>query len=167
VPLMPEIDDEEWVEIDAAGDAQPDAAGSIRAVYLELLERRRRQFAAAIAAVAEAPEGTVVIHCHGGKDRTGLVVALLLRLAGVDVETIGADYALSGPNLRERTAEWIAAAEDDFERERRRRIGRTPAEAMVGVLEKLERHYGSVREYLRAAGVENGTIDRAIARLVE
>jgi protein tyrosine/serine phosphatase len=167
VPLMPEIDDEEWVEIDAAGDAQPDSAGSIRAVYLELLERRRPQFGAAIAAVADAPEGPVVVHCHGGKDRTGLVVALLLRLAGVNAETIGADYALSGHNLRERTAEWVAAAEDDLERERRRRIGRTPAEAMVAVLEELERRYSSVREYLRAAGVENGALDRAFARLVE
>jgi protein-tyrosine phosphatase len=166
VPLMPEIDDEEWVEIDAAGDAQPDAAGSIRAVYLELLERRRPQFAAAIAAVADAPKGTVVVHCHGGKDRTGLVVALLLRLVGVDVETIGADYALSGPNLRERTAEWIAAAEDDLERERRRRIGRTPAEAMVAVLEELERRYGSVRGYLAAAGLPAETIDAAAAHLL-
>src|SRR5919108_266498 len=41
VPLMPEVDDEEWVEIDAIGDAQPDAASSTRAVYLEFLERRR------------------------------------------------------------------------------------------------------------------------------
>ena len=166
VPLMPEIDDGEWVEIDAAGDAQPDAAGSIRAVYLELLERRHPQVAAAIAAVAEAPEGTVVVHCHGGKDRTGLVVALLLRLAGVDVEAIGADYALSGPNLRERTAEWIAAAEEDLERERRRRIGSTPAEAMVGVLEELERRYGSVRDYLGAVGLPAETIDAAAARLL-
>jgi protein-tyrosine phosphatase len=167
VPLMHELDDEEWVEIDAIGDAQPDAAGSTRAVYLEFLERRRPQFGEAIAAVADAPEGTVVVHCHGGKDRTGLVVALLLRLAGVDVETIGADYALSGPNLRERTAAWVAAAEDDVERERRRRIGLAPAEAMAAVLEELERRHGSVREYMRAAGVEDGTIDRAIARLVE
>lgn len=167
VPLMHELDDEEWVEIDAIGDAQPDAAGSTRAVYLEFLERRRPQFGEAIAAVADAPEGTVVVHCHGGKDRTGLVVALLLRLVGVDIETIAADYSLSGPNLRERTAAWVAAAEDDVERERRRRIGSAPAEAMAAVLEELERRYGSVREYMRAAGVEDGTIDRAIARLVE
>ena len=167
VPVMHEIDDEEWVEIDAIGDAQPDAAGSTRAVYLEFLERRRPQFAQAFAAVVDAPEGTVVVHCHGGKDRTGLVVALLLRLAGVDVEAIGADYALSGPNLRERTAEWIAEADDELERERRRRIGEAPAEAMVSVLEELERRYGSVREYLRAAGVDPATIDKARARLVE
>jgi protein-tyrosine phosphatase len=167
VPLMHELDDEEWVEIDAIGDAQPDAAASTRAVYLEFLERRRPQFAQAFTAVAGVPEGTVVVHCHSGKDRTGLVVALLLRAVGVDVETIAADYALSGPNLREQLVTWVAAAEDDVERERRRRIGSAPAEAMVNVLEELERRYGSVRDYLHAAGVRPESLDRATARLVE
>jgi protein-tyrosine phosphatase len=167
VPLMHEIDDEEWVEINAIGDAQPDAAGSTRAVYLEFLERRRPQFAQAFAAVADAPEGTVVVHCHGGKDRTGLVVALLLRVVGVDVETIAADYALSADNLREMTAAWVAEADEELERERRRRIGTAPAEAMVAVLEELERRYGSARDYLHAAGVEAEALDRATARLVE
>ena len=167
VPVMQELDDEEWVEIDAIGDAEPDAASSTRAVYLEFLERRRPLFGEAIAAVAGAPEdGAVVVHCFYGKDRTGLVVALLLRLAGVDVQTIATDYALSGPNLREQTAAWVAAADDDVERERRRRIGTAPAEAMVAVLEELERRYGSVRGYLRAAGVPAETIDAAAARLL-
>ena len=167
IPLLPELEDAEWAEIDPIGDAEPDALGSTRAVYLEFLERRRPQFAEAITAVADAPEGAVVVHCFGGKDRTGLVVALLLRLARVDLETIGADYALSGHNLRDITAEWVAQAEDDVERERRVRIGTAPAQAMVDVFEELERRYGSVREYLRSAGVEDAALDRAFARLVE
>jgi len=166
VPLL-QIDDEEWAEIDAIFDAQPDAAGSTRAVYLEFLERRRPQFAQAFAAVADAPEGTVVVHCQGGKDRTGLVVALLLRVVGVGVEAIVADYALSGPNLSERTSAWVAETDDELERERRRRIGSAPAEAMVAVLEELERRYGSVREYLDAAGVDQATVDKVRTRLVE
>jgi len=166
VPLL-QIDDEEWAEIDAIFDAQPDAAGSTRAVYLEFLERRRPQFAQAFAAVADAPEGTVVVHCQGGKDRTGLVVALLLRVVGVDVEAIVADYALSGLNLSERTSAWVAETDDELERERRRRIGSAPAEAMVAVLEELERRYGSVREYLHVAGVDPATVDKVRARLVE
>jgi protein tyrosine/serine phosphatase len=167
VPLLPEQDDPEWGEIDAVGDAQPDALGATRAVYLEFLERRRPLFGEAIAAVADAPEdGAVVVHCFYGKDRTGLVVALLLRLAGVDLETIGADYALTGPNLREVTAAWIAAAEDDVERERRTRMGKTPAEAMVGVLEELERRYGSVEGYLRAAGVSPEALEAVASRLL-
>ena len=169
IPLLPEQDDPEWVEIDAVGDAQPDALGRTRAVYLEFLERRRSLFGEAITAVADAPEdaGAVVVHCFYGKDRTGLVVALLLRLAGVELEAIGADYALTGHNLRDVTAAWIAKAPDELERERRIRMGTTLAQAMVDVLEELERRYRSVRDYLRAAGVEARALDRATARLVE
>jgi protein-tyrosine phosphatase len=167
IPLLPEPDDAEWAEIDPIGYAQPDARGLTRAVYLEFLERRRPQFAEAISAVAGAPEGAVVVHCFYGKDRTGVVVALLLRLAGVDLEAIGADYALTGHNLRDVTAAWIADAPDELERERRIRRGTTLAQAMVDVLAELERRYGSVRDYLRAAGVEARALDRAIARLVE
>jgi protein-tyrosine phosphatase len=167
VPVVPELDDEEWVEIDEVGDAAPDASAATRAVYLEFLERFRPGFGDAVTAVAEAPPGTVVVHCHGGKDRTGLVVALLLRLAGVGRETIGADYALSGANLRELTDAWIAEADDELERKRRQRIGEAPATAMVGVLEELERRYGNVRGYLEAAGVAAGALDAAAARLFE
>ena len=167
VPLLPEQDDPEWGEIDAVGDAQPDALSATRAVYLEFLERRRPLFGEAITAVADALEdGAVVVHCFYGKDRTGLVVALLLRLVGVDLETIGADYALSGHNLRAMTKAWVAKAEDEVERERRIRFGKAPAEAMVGVLEELERRYGSVRGYMGAAGLSVETIDAAAARLL-
>lgn len=166
VPVMPELDDEEWAEIDAVGDAEPDVTSATRAVYLEFLERFRGRFGEAVAAVAGAPPGTVVVHCLGGKDRTGLVVALLLRLAGVRRDAIGDDYALSGANLRELTDAWIAEADDERERERRRRIGEAPAAAMVGVLEELERRYGGVRDYLREAGVESNALDAAAARLL-
>ena len=167
VPLLPEPAAPEWLEIDAVGDAAPDAEQATRDVYLEFLERRRPQFGAAVAAVAEAPEGTVVVHCLGGRDRTGLVVALLLRLAGVGLDDIAADYGESHRNLVERTREWIDEAEDEAERERRLRLARTPPRAMVGVLEELERRYGSVRGYLRAAGVSAEALEAAAARLLQ
>jgi protein-tyrosine phosphatase len=167
VPLLPEPDDAEWDEMNAITDTAPDAETATRGVYLEFLERHRTQFGAAVAAVADAPEGTVVVHCFYGKDRTGLVVALLLRLAGVGLDEIGADYAETERHLAERTQEWIDEAQDEVERRRRERIGRTPPEAMAGVLEELERRYGSVRDYLGAAGVEPAALDRTIARLVE
>ena len=59
--------------------AAPDNVPATRAVYLVFLERFRENVAAAIAAVARAPEGGVVVHCMGGKDRTGLVTAFLLH----------------------------------------------------------------------------------------
>ncbi|WP_456788174.1 tyrosine-protein phosphatase [Cellulomonas sp. P5_C5] len=49
----------------------------------------------AVRAVSDAPDGAVVIHCAAGRDRTGLVSALLLSVAGVSQEAIVEDYATS------------------------------------------------------------------------
>jgi protein-tyrosine phosphatase len=147
---------------EAAGD---DVAGRTRDVYLVFLEHFKRNVASALRAVARAPEGGVVVHCVGGKDRTGLLTAFLLHLAGVDTEQIGADYALSEERLRSRDEVWIAEAETDAERERLRRVLQSPAASMVGVLEELEQRYGSLEGYLRSAGVADDDLERAHVRL--
>jgi protein-tyrosine phosphatase len=152
-------------EIEAAAAAAPDPAARTRDVYLIFLERFKQNVAAGLRAVASAPEGGVVVHCVGGKDRTGLLTAFLLDLAGVGVEEIAADYALSEELLRPRHDAWLAAAETEAERERVRRVSRTPAASMVGVFEELQLRYGSVEGYLLAAGAEPDDLVRARIRL--
>jgi protein tyrosine/serine phosphatase len=168
VPFF-EATDEEWhaiaAELDAAARAAPDAATATRDVYLIFLERFERNVAAAVQAVARAPAGGVVIHCVGGKDRTGLLSAFLLHLAGVDDEEIASDYALSEERLRPRHDAWFAAAESDEELERLRRIAQTPAASMAGVFSELERRYGGVEAYLLGAGVTDKELDLVRARL--
>jgi hypothetical protein len=39
------------------------------------------------------------VHCHAGKDRTGLVVALALSVAGIELDAIADDYALTAARL--------------------------------------------------------------------
>jgi protein tyrosine/serine phosphatase len=134
-------------------------------VYLIFLERFRANVAAAVRAVANAPEGGVVIHCVGGKDRTGLLSAFLLHLAGVADEVVAADYALSEERLRPRHEAWFEAAETEQELERLQRIAQTPAAAMIGVFEELERRYGGVDAYLRDAGVTDDELELLRARL--
>jgi protein tyrosine/serine phosphatase len=124
-----------------------------------------RNVAAAIRAVADAPEGGVVIHCAGGKDRTGLLTALLLHVAGVGIDEIAADYALSEERLRPRHEQWFAEAESEAELERMKRMSQTPAASIKGVFEELERRYGSVEGYLRQAGLTDDELDRARLRL--
>jgi protein-tyrosine phosphatase len=145
--------------------AAPDVAAATRDVYLVFLEHYAPNVAAAIRAVANAPEGGVVIHCAGGKDRTGLVTAFLLHIAGVGTDEIAKDYALSEERLRTRHAEWLAQAESEEERERLERISQTPADAMRGVFEELERRYGSIEGYLRHGGLTDDELARARARL--
>jgi protein-tyrosine phosphatase len=100
-----------------------------------------------------------------GKDRTGLLSAFLLDLAGVSEEAIAADYALSQERLRRQREAWLAAAQTDAEREEIRRTARTPPGAMLGVFEELERRYGGVAGYLRAAGLSDEELDLAASRL--
>lgn len=152
-------------DLDAAVAAAPDVATSTRDVYLIFLERFQANVAAAIRALAHAPEGGVVIHCVGGKDRTGLLSAFLLHLAGVDAEEIAVDYALSEERLRPRHERWFAAAESEEELERLRRIAQTPAESMTGVFAELERRYGGAEGYLRSAGVSDEELELVRARL--
>jgi protein-tyrosine phosphatase len=168
VPFF-EATEQEWEDIDAeleaAVAAAPDVATSTRDVYLIFLERFRENVAAAVRAVAIAPAGGVVIHCAGGKDRTGLLAAFLLHLAGVPEAEIAADYALSEERLRPRHEGWFAAAESEEELERLRRIAQTPADSILGVFEELERRYGGVEQYLRSAGVTDEELVGARARL--
>ncbi len=63
--------------------------------FAEFLAEHRDRVADAITTIAQAPPGGVVVHCHGGQDRSGLVVASLLDLLGVDRWAIAADYWLS------------------------------------------------------------------------
>ena len=60
---------------------------------------------------------------------------------------------------------WIEEAETDAELRRRQRIVATPAEAMAGVLEDLQRRFGGVAGYLREGGAADEVLERARVRL--
>jgi protein tyrosine/serine phosphatase len=167
-PFLGEHPPEEWEEIESIGAAAgDDHATATRDVYLALLDRNRERVAAAVTAVATAPEGGVLVHCHAGKDRTGLVTAFLLDLAGVGRNLIAEDYALSGTMLARVLADWVDEAPDDVERARRLRLSATPARAMLGVLEALDARNGGPRGFLRAGGAADADLERAAARLLD
>jgi protein-tyrosine phosphatase len=136
--------------------------------YIRTLEESPERVVAAAAAVADGEPGeAVVIHCFAGKDRTGIVSALLLGVAGVPDELVAADYAESEPNVTPLFRDWIAASESAGETELRRRLAQAPAATMTAVLAWLRDHAGGAAAYLRAAGLSEGQLDQLRARLVE
>lgn len=132
---------------------------SMQAAYLGLLGRFRRELTGAAVTVAQA-EAPVVIHCQGGRDRTGLASALILRLAGVPLEAIAADHALSDDSWAPHNQEWHAEARDEWERERRRRITQPAGKTMAEVLADLD-----VREYLLGGGASSPDLDTLVVKL--
>ena len=166
VSVLGERWDEEYGrELDASLDETEDVADHYAWSYVEFLERHRDRFGRAFAAVADA-QGTVVVHCMGGKDRTGIVSALLLRLAGVSHDVIGKDYAVTAANLEPSTSQWIPKIADEAERAKWEKLRDTPAGAMVRVVQEIEHRYGDVASYLRAAGLSDEQVDRLRERLV-
>ncbi len=128
-------------------DDPEDKAEALRLWYAEHLEYNADGIAAVFRVLADA-EGGVMIHCLGGKDRTGIVSALLLRLAGAPLEEIEADYVRSEPNLRQ-----------IFE------VIHAPAGVIGPVLETVEARHGSVAAYLLHAGLEPERLARLQAKL--
>jgi protein-tyrosine phosphatase len=130
--------------------------------YGPFLDQKPERCAAAVAAVADAGPGGVLVHCVGGRDRTGLVTMLLLALVGVSAEEIAADYVLSTERLRGLYAAW--GVEDQGVRIRQvlDRRGTTAREVLLATLAELD-----VAAYLRSAGVRDDELASVRARLVE
>jgi protein-tyrosine phosphatase len=63
--------------------------------YVDQLERGLEPFVSVLETMAERCDRPILFHCSAGKDRTGIVAALVLHLLGVPDDTIVADYALS------------------------------------------------------------------------
>jgi protein-tyrosine phosphatase len=130
--------------------------------YRVMLDRYPAEFGTAISAVARASDRPVLVHCAGGKDRTGLVIALILSLLDVPRETILEDYAMTTrcrPNA-------IAAYASLLERAGVRGediagVFSSDASVLAAALGHLDDGHGSVAGYLRGpAGVPATAVDR-------
>lgn len=105
--------------------------------YRILVDDYCERVASAVVAIADAPTGCVVVSCHAGKDRTGVVVALTLDLVGVPRELVASDYADSGE----------------------------PAETMLRLLAHVDERYGGTAAYLVEAGATTDQLDALVGRL--
>lgn len=122
--------------------------------------------AKAIAAVSDASPGGVVIHCHAGKERTGIVAALLISLAGVADTVVAEDWTASDAYLQPLYEEWLADETEPTIRGKRAEGFVTHAEHILDVLAHVRRSHGTVEEYLLAGGLRPDQVDRARRRLV-
>lgn len=134
-------------------------------VYCITLDHYPANFATILRAIAHAEPGGVVIHCHAGKDRTGVVSALLLGLVGVPDEALAADYAVSQVRLWPLYEKIIAQAGDEEQVDFWLKPTAT-AEMMHTTLAHIHSTYGGVAGYLRWAGLSERELEQLCRRLV-
>lgn len=148
---------DEGGEGDATGYMRSIRAGTLRrfdaddlaAFYFRTVRARATEIAQVFTAVAQPNATPVLIHCAAGKDRTGIVVALLLEAFGVRRDVTVADYALTEvfrPNRVRAYAELLDAV--GVPHEDVAALFAAPAPAMRGLLEGIDAEYGSVRDFL-------------------
>jgi protein tyrosine/serine phosphatase len=124
--------------------------------YLEYLHDRGDSVVGAVRAIAQTDDGASVVHCAAGKDRTGVVVALCLAVAGVPDEEIVADYAMTAEIIDALVAKLAASPTYAEDMERRDVHRHTPrAETMERVLALLEEQHGGPAGWLREHGFGN------------
>lgn len=116
-------------------------------------------------AIADAPIGGVVIHCHAGKDRTGLITALALSIAGVEPSVIAEDYAATDVHLAAHYAAELNAAKDESTRAYLQSFQNSNPEVMLETLGFLEEKFGSVTAYSLHSGVSQDSLERLRQRL--
>lgn len=125
----------------------PDSPEEVYDSYIEMIEGKEK-IGKVFHVIANA-DGGVLYYCNAGKDRTGVISALILKLLDVRDEDIVEDYIASGVYLKE----MLNAFAEKVQIKNIKEIITPKKETMVGVLNYIEEKYDTVENYLRSCGV--------------
>ncbi|MEO1770097.1 tyrosine-protein phosphatase [Candidatus Enterococcus ferrettii] len=144
---------------DATKDITKEMNYSMGSFYVDCLKRYPESLVKIFEAFAES-EGCILFHCAAGKDRTGIVAAFLLELAGVSQADIIANYQITHTHLQ---------ANPSFKQTH----GSYPIEMSYSLpnyieeaLDYLHSHFGTAENYLRSFGVSQAILTELKARMV-
>jgi protein-tyrosine phosphatase len=158
--------DETWSRESLDDDTDPVAFLADR--YLDMLATGRDAIARALRILANEEALPLVFHCAAGKDRTGVVAAIVLSVLGVSDDDIADDYSLSRLGMP-RFKEWVIAtypeAADAMTAQPPAFLD-APAEAMHLFLERVRGEYGSMHDYVAELGVTDETLNAVRANLL-
>ncbi len=142
-----------------SGDKAATPAKKLADLYCHGLEKSGFVMAEIIGSLA-AVDGGAAFHCRSGKDRTGLVAAMLLGIAGVPNDTICADFALTGQYLKSEAINPIEASRPGAWQRT------SEPETMQRTLQFVEHGYGGIKGYLESIGVPESQLVRIRERFV-
>ena len=136
--------------------------------YLWYLEVGRDSLVEVLTMLGDGSRYPLVFHCAAGKDRTGVLAALILEILGVDREVIVADYVITAERISFIMERWLA--DPEFAE----RMAKVPpsrfsveASTMEGFLDGLTSQFGGARAWAVGAGVTEETLGRIEDFLLE
>jgi protein-tyrosine phosphatase len=143
------------------------AAAQTNADYYRLyLDRAGNGMVAVLGALLDAPPGPLLIHCHVGKDRTGLVAALLQELCGVPRQVTAADYTETDSHMGAVYDTMLARLPTGPQRDTLAHLLASRPEDILAALEHLDRQWGGVAAYLAAWGLPAAEVQALRQRLM-
>ncbi|HVU11812.1 MAG TPA: tyrosine-protein phosphatase [Phototrophicaceae bacterium] len=140
---------------------------TLHELYYHYFDRCQPQVKAIIATIAASEPG-ILFHCYAGKDRTGLIAAILLSTAGVPEDIIAQDYEQTSQHIHHLVVQWHEDARknggslDIVERD-----SGAAADEMLDALEYVRQRYGGIASYLRLIGITDTQSIRLKSMLVE
>jgi protein-tyrosine phosphatase len=136
--------------------------------YLHYLQLGGPQIAHAFSLFAEREAYPILVHCTAGKDRTGVLLGLLMDVLGADDDDIAAEYGLSDASIGQLIAYLRATGRvlEGSDEEIFARLS-TPPERMAGFIQLMRLKYGNAEAYLRSEGIPAEAFARLREILVE
>ncbi|HXV92397.1 MAG TPA: tyrosine-protein phosphatase [Pseudonocardia sp.] len=131
--------------------------------YLGYLVNRTENVVEAVRRLAAPGAGPALVHCAAGKDRTGVLVALVLDTVGVRREAVIEDYALSAQRIEAMFRRWTTAEGVEMPADLTPHMPR--AEVIETVLARLDSEHGGAAGWLRANGLDDASLHRLRQRL--
>jgi protein-tyrosine phosphatase len=150
-------------------DPGTDGSAFLASRYLEMLDEGAGAIADVLQVLAEPAAYPAAFHCAAGKDRTGVLAALVLGVLGVPDETIAADYGLSRAGMAS-MVDWVRINRPEVLDTMLDQPGvllEAPPRAMRALLVALRAEHGSVQGYVEAIGLDSSVTDALRTNLVE
>jgi protein-tyrosine phosphatase len=139
-------------------------------IYLEILDASATIFKRLMETLASPERIPVLIHCQAGKDRTGIIIALILLSLGVERDLIIRDFMKSNDEL-------LPFFRKQFLVRKILSFGLFPYRNMLfavqvkqrnieSVLDRIDTHYGGIESFLRTAGITESMLDEVREKLL-
>jgi len=142
------------------GVVRTDIDDTMGALYVQTLESRGAVIASIVAVVAESP-GLVLVHCFAGKDRTGIIAAMILLSLGVAEQDVIADYQVSEVHLSRKFERFLSLV-PDFPLYKLS----SGSENMKRMLDHIRATYGNASVYLEIHGFSRQSLDKLKTKLL-